>query len=237
MNLTIKLDIESAITSALQPEKLVPILDKHITSAITSAIEDATGYRSEFRKAITAQVSQALPSGLSIADVSKFQHILNGALNELVQASNSDAIQNALKKAVAQAMPNAPAVVKMSELLKMARDSFHKDDHEAFYAYYKESEYGGGGWLYLDSDERPGPATSYQDREGIKYNANFRISFSEGGEVYALRFDKKDLTPASLPNVINQLESVLMSMYVGRTKIEVDMDDDDVRCAASDQND
>ncbi|WP_114973365.1 hypothetical protein [Rhodoferax ferrireducens] len=237
MKININIDLEASIAAALSPEKLQPILDKHITAAITSAIDDATGYRSEFRKALTAQVSEALPHGLSVSDVSKFQHILNASINEFVQSSNSEAINAALKKAIANVMPDVPAIVKMSELLKMARESFHIEDSGAFYAFYEASEYGGGGHLYLDEDARPGSASPYKDRGDIKYSANFRIAFNKEGEVYALKFDKKDVTPASRPTVITPLESVLMSMYVGRTRLEADIDDDDVESAAQEQYD
>ena len=236
MEINIKFDLEASITAALSPEKLQPILDKHITAAVTSAIDGATGYNSEFRKALAAQVSEALPHGLSVSDVSKFQHILNASLNVFVQSSNSEAINAALNKAIANVMPDVPAVVKMSELLKMARESFHIEDSGAFYAYYEPSEYG-GGHLYLDEDARPGSAPSYKDRDDVKYSANFRIAFNKEGDVYALKFDKQDVTPASRPTVITALESVLMSMYVGRTRIEADIDDGYVESAAQEQYD
>lgn len=237
MQITVNFDLEASIAATLSPEKLQPILDKHITAAVTSAIDDATGYRSEFRKALTAQVSEALPHGLSVAYVSKFQHILNASLNVFVQSSNSEAINAALNKAIANVIPDVPAVVKMSELLKMARESFHIEDNGAFYAYYEPSEYGGGGHLYLDEDAHPGSAPSYKDRDDVKYSANFRIAFNKEGDVYALKFYKKDVTPASRPTVITALESVLMSMYVGRTRIEADIDDSDVESAAQEQYD
>lgn len=237
MKITFNIDLEASIASALSPEKLQPILDKHITAAVTSAIDGATGYNSEFRKSLAAQVAEALPHGLSVSDVSKFQHILNASLNVFVQSANSEAINAALNKAIAHVMPDVPAVVKMSELLKLARESFHIEDNGAFYAYYEPNEYGGGGHLYLDRDARPGSASSYKDRDDIKYSANFRIAFNKEGGVYALKFDQKDVTPASRPTVITALESVLMSMYVGRTRIEVDIDDGDVESAAQEQYD
>lgn len=236
MDLNITIDIERAIAQALQPEKLQPILDKHITDAITSAIRDATGYRSTFQETLKNQLAAAMPHGLALDDVAKFQHVLNGAMNRVVQECNANAVNTALEAAVKHVAPDVPAVIKMSELIEKARDGFHKEKHEAFYAYYEPSEYGGGGWLYLDSDEQPG-TSSYRSRADRKYQAEHRMGFTKEGCVYALRLDGKDITPRSLPDVIGSFDAILMAMYVGRTRLEADMDDGDVESAASAQYD
>lgn len=242
MNITINIDLETAIANALRPETLQPILEKHIVGAITGAISDATGYRSEFATKLKEQVASTLPHGLSVDDIAKFQQVLNAALTRTVQSCNEGAVQTALAKAVATVMPDVPAVVKLSELLVAARDGFHKDSGEAFYAHFEPSEFGDndGGWLYLDSDDKPGDtiySSSHRSREGRKYNAKYRLAISGAGDVYALRLDGKDITPVSCPDVIGRFDALLMGMYVGRTKLEIDIDADEVEAAACAQYD
>ena len=72
MKLAIDIDFEGALTNALSQEKLAPMLDK--------AISEATGYRSEFRKQLTEQIKGALPHGLGLDDMMKFQHALNAVI-------------------------------------------------------------------------------------------------------------------------------------------------------------
>ena len=84
MELKVTIDLEAAVAQALAPEKLQPILDKQIIGAITSAIDDATGYRSTFRTALKEQLAGAMPHGIEIADVAKFQHVLNEVLRNAV---------------------------------------------------------------------------------------------------------------------------------------------------------
>lgn len=241
MDLVIKLDIEAAITAALQPERLAPILDKHITAAVTSAIDQATGYQSEFRKGLAAQLTAALPHGLGLDDVAKFQHVLNSAVQTAVHGLHSDAVNTALKKVVDQVLPEVPAVLKVSELLAMARDTFTHGGSSAFYAYLNVSGHDSkSGWLYLDDDERPGSTRSYGhtrfDRDGNKYDAKYCLAYSSSGDVYALKVHGQHVTPGSRPDVISKLDGALMSLYVGRTRIEVDMDDDDVESASAEQD-
>ena len=227
MKLEINLDIQSAIDTALSPEKLNPILQKVINEAITRAIDDATGYRSEFRKTLEEQLKTAMPHGLALDDVAKFQYLLNNAMNQMVGAANNDTVKTAMEKAVKNAMPDVPNRIKISELIKEARDGFHKDAHEAFYAKYRESKYGPGGWLSLDSDE---------DCRS-EHSAEIQLAINESGDVYSLKMDGKQVTPTSLPNAIGRLEGLILSMYVGRTTIEIDIDEYEIESLATSQED
>ena len=239
MEIKIDLDLPSIISQAVSAERIQPIVDKAISDAVKSAIDDATGYRSAFRTALKDQLSTAMPHGLALDDVAKFQNILNEAINKLAQECNTSTVHAAIENAVKEVMPDVPAVIKMSELLKEARSGLHKEDHQAFYAYFEPNEYSsGGGLLFLDGDENPGSggySGTRRSREDQKYSASLRLAFNGEGDVYALRLDGKDVTPKSRPDIIGRFDSILMAMYVGRTRIEVDMDDDDVESAASEQ--
>lgn len=224
MEIRIELNLPELIASAVSAEKIQPILDKAVSQAITDAIREATGYNSPFSKALKQQLTDAMPHGLSIDDVAKFGHVVNAAITDAVHRENANTIQAALRTAATAVLPDVPARLKLSELLKDARDGFRKEEHEAFYAHLECSDYG-GGWLYLDEHE------STRD----KYRAGIRIAFDKEGEVYALRLDGQHITPKSMPQAIGSFEGILLSMYVGRTSLEIDMDADDVEYAATEQ--
>ncbi len=226
MELKINIDLEAALAQALAPEKLQPILDKHIVGAITSAIDDATGYRSAFRTLLKDQLAAALPHGLAMDDMAKFQQVLNQSMAGLAQGLNAEAIRVALEKVASSVITTVPTTIKLSALIDKAREGLHVEDRAEFYALYEPSEYG-GGWLSLDADPRCYSA----------YGASIRLAVNKDGDVYSLRFDGHDVTPSSRPNVISEFEAILMAMYVGRTRLEVDMDNDDVQSAAGEQYD
>lgn len=239
MNIAITLDLPGIIAQACTAERLQPLIDKAISEALKSAIGDATGYNSEFRKTMAAQLADALPHGLGADDVAKFQHVLNQAVTRHVHDANAATVQTSLDKLMGEVMPDVPKVVKLSELMKDVRAGLHKEQHEAFYAHWEPSPYG-GGHLYLDEDEHPGQSgygARNRDRKDVKYSAEHRISVTKDGEVYALRMDSKDVTPNSRPNVIGSFDTTLMAMYVGRTRLEVDIDDEEVASAAAAQYD
>jgi len=240
MELRINLDLEAAVAAALTPEKLGPILDKHITGAITSAIQDATGYRSKFSEVLKEQIGNALPHGLNLDDVAKFQQVLNQSLASLVGGMNATAVNVALEKVAKEVLPDVPPVVKLSQLMEDARERFDKDENkEAFYAMWEPSSYGSGGHLYLHPEELTARSASIygSGRSTSKYDAKYQLAVTGEGEVYALRLDGRQITATSRPDVIGAFDSILMSMYVGRTRLEIDLDADGVETLAAEQYD
>jgi hypothetical protein len=221
MEIKIDLDLPAIIGAAVAAERIQPIVDKAIAEAIKDAINDATGYRSAFREELRRQLKEAMPHGLSIDDCAKFQHVLNQAVSEAVHGENANAMKAAMLAATKAVIPDVPERIKLSELMDDARSGFHKEDHESFYAHLKLWEYG-GGWLSLDSNEDC----------NSEYRASVRIAFNAEGEVYSLKLDGRDITPKSMPDAVGRFDGLLLSMYVGRTSLEQDIDADDVESAA-----
>lgn len=233
MNITI--DFEGALARALQPETINPILDKYIGKAISDAIEEATGYRSEFRKAITEQLKEAIPHGLRSDDAMKFAHILNTAIQKLVGEANNASITAAINRATSSLLPEIPDRMKLSKFAETMRDGLHKEAHEAFYAYMETTEYG-TTYICFDQDEKPGSGgRGYDERSDMRYRADYRLAVDKEGRVYSLRFEGTNVTPTSLPNVVGEFDATIMAFYVGRTTLEIDMDDDDLQSLSAEQ--
>lgn len=221
MEFKIELDIASIVAQATSPERLQPLVDKAIGEAIKDALQSATGYRSPFREKLNQQLTEAMPHGLQLDDTAKFQLMVNQAVSEAVRGANAATIQTAIAAGLKDVVPDVPASVKLSDLLDKAREGFHKGDHEEFYARMEVTGYG-FAHIYLDSDE------SCRD----KWKAGTRIDVNKDGEVYAMRLDGQDLKPLSMPVVVGYWEGLLLAMYVGRTRLVVDIDADDVEYAA-----
>lgn len=58
-----------------------------------------------------------------------------------------------------------------------------------------------------------------------------------GGRCYSMKLDGNQVTPGSLLNAVGGFEATLLGLYVGRTRLEFDMDPDGVACAAAEQYD
>lgn len=229
MDFNLSLDLQAILTEAVTPEKMQPLLNKAISDAVRSAIDDATGYSSDFLKVLKEQLREAMPHGLGVDEVAKFQHVLNSQLAILVQEANQETIATALRKAVGTAMPDVPTKIKLSELIGRAREGFHKDPHEDFFARMVESEYD-SFYLYLDSDPSPG-SSRYNDSDQTRA-ARYRISMNKEGEAYSLKLDGTLIKPTAMPQVISRFDGLMMALYTGRTTVEFDIDADDVEYAA-----
>ena len=232
----INIDFEGALARALQPETINPILDKHIGKAIGDAIEEATGWKSEFRKAVTEQLKEAIPHGLRSDDAMKFAHILNTAIQKVVGEANNASVTAAIKHASSSLLPEIPERMKLSKFAETLREGLHKEEREAFYAYMETSEYG-TTYIYFDQDEKPGNSSRHSEREEMRHRADYRLAVDKEGRVYSLRFESKNVTLASLPNVIGEFDATIMAFYVGRTTLEIDMGDGDLESLSAEQYD
>lgn len=242
MQFTFELDIEGIVAQATAPEKIQPLLDKAITEALKSAISDATGYNSQFRKRLTEQLQTALPHGLGISELAKFQQIANDLISKAAHDTNAETLRIALKGVLDLIGCEAPASIKLSELLEMAREDFNKENGEAFYAYMEPSGTTDGYYhLYFDSDPSPGPSPygirATSERDSRKYSAAFSMAVNPEGDVYSMKLEGKDLTPSSRPTVISHFDSLMLCLYTGRTRIEADLDADGVEHAAAEKYD
>jgi len=228
MEFKFELDMHGIVAEATSPERVKPLIDKIITDALKRALEEATGWKSPFAEQLKTQLSESLPHGLRVHDVAKFQQMLNMAVSDAVAGVNGDALKVAMQRVTKSLLPEVPTRIKLSELLKEARSGFHKDQHEAFYAHYEESEYSsGGGWLYLDGNERT-------DRT---YSAAMRLAFNGDGVVYALKLDGRDITPRSTPDAVGDFDGLLLSLYTGRTSLDIDINNYEVESLAASQED
>ena len=144
MQFTFDLDIQAVVAKAMAPEKIQPMLEKALSDAIKSCIDEATGYSSEFRKAVKVQLAEAMPHGLDITDVAKFQQVANAVIANAVHGVNSETIATALKKSIGEIVPDIPARIKLSDLIDRAREGFHKESHEGFYARIERSDFSDG---------------------------------------------------------------------------------------------
>lgn len=236
MDITLNLDLQAILTEAVNPEKLQPLVNKALSEAVQSAINDATGYSSDFRKTLKEQLHAAMPHGLGVDDLAKFQHVMNSQLALIIQEANGNTIATAMRKAAESVMPDLPATIKLSELIDRAREHFHKEQYEEFFARLEVSDYG-THTLYLDSEESPGKTGyGYGDSEKCRA-ARYRLSMTEAGEAYSLKLDGTLIKPTAMPNIISRFDALLMGFYVGRTTVEFDIDADDVEYAAKSKDD
>jgi hypothetical protein len=239
-----EIDLEGALASALSPEKLSPVLEKHVLEAVNDSLRDATGYGSDFRKALKAQLNELMPHGLALDEVAKFQHLLNAALTRCVMSANTKTIDVAMAALEKEVLPDLPAIIKVTDLMKEARKAFRKEWNEAFYAYFDPPEFKSlGGCLYLDDDEEPGVnrfSSGYRsgsfDRRNARHQADFRISMDDEGRVYAMKYEGQMLRPSSLPHVQGRFDSILMALYTGRCRVDMEkLDDGDIASLAGEQ--
>jgi hypothetical protein len=225
MEITLSLDLSGMLSDVLAPDRLRPIVDKAIMKAVESAIDQATGYNSKFRKDLALQLGDALPHGLSVASTAKFQHVLNTAVASAVGHFNADTVAAALHESVRSILPEIQKDINLSDLMKEARES-SLGGAGSFFA--EMEHYGNGGVvIFLD----------HKKTHSSRYSSEIILQADDSGNVYSLRLNSKTVQPLSLPSAIGRFESLLLALYTGRSRLVIDMDEDEVQDCASNECD
>lgn len=212
MELTINVDIEQAIQAALSPEKIGPAVQKAVDGCVNDALREVFGYGGDVRKALIEQFAALLPHGLSNADASRFQLVLQNTLHDTVLGEQSAALKLAVENSIKGLLQTPAPELKVSELLALYQNDLYSDE-KSFWAEVEESDY--ATYIALD---RTRPSS------GGRHAARTQLTIGRDGRVYSVAHAGHAFTPNALPKcVISQLDSAILAMYVGRTKLVMDL--------------
>lgn len=207
--------LHDAINKALHPDNLGPIIQKQVDSVVKSAIEDATGYRSEFKETADEQIRAAMPS--SLGDISRFSDLVMKVLAAQVKDIQDQRMKEILLPRMEKILAPAPSVIKISELARKMRDEWNEDAR--------------------DKNERPtfiidkgdyGTTRFYADPQEArsKYSCSFALALKhdgdEKGEIWDVKINNEKLSEKMIIGCKFGIDAILLNIYSGATKLEID---------------
>lgn len=219
----LKLNIEdtlfSAIESALSPEKLQPIITKNVEEAISAVVRDQFNYDSPFRKNMEAKIASVMPTDFE--DMGRFGDLVLKAVTACVNESQSEFVRNAIVTRLEGLLKPMPQEMKLSKFVDMLvpalKNSLHGIDIPEQPTIIVERSDGclSGYWhLYID-------AKQYVS----KYSCSIQSAFDTNGKCYSLRVDGQDIQKTLFIGPTFDADSLMLQLYTGGIKIELDQDD------------
>lgn len=214
-----QIDITSLIADAaekvLAPENLAPKLEKALSEAIGSALDDAMGYRSEFRKMLNETMAKAMPGGVD--GVTKIGELVAQRVAALVSNAQDNALSQLIDKQLEDLIEPAPAELKLSQLMAELTKRWDRRD-------YDKPE--GSAPTFIIERSSHGTTTLYADKnEGTdESECEFEICFTEkDSEILLMRVRGEQHNGRS--HMITRRwndELYLTRLFVGKTKFTLD---------------
>ncbi|GLO05650.1 hypothetical protein PPUJ13061_55540 [Pseudomonas putida] len=224
--------VAESVAAALSPEKLQPIIDQNVSSAVTSAIKEQFSYNSPFKKLLEASLEGAMPT--SIEGLGRYGDLVLKTVSSMIEDYQEQALRQTITEKLEKVLAPLPARIKLSELIdqlaKAFEDSHLRDKYgseaptfivEKGTGYSSTSEY----WtLYADANE------------GVeKYSCQVQMAFTGEGECYSLRIGETDMKKSLILGSAYGAEALVLNLYTGGTKVDYEqIYAGDIRYAGSD---
>ena len=209
--------VADSVAAALSPEKLQPIIDKNVSSAVTSAIQEQFNWNSPFKKLLEESLAGAMPT--KIAGLGRYGDLVLKTVSAMINDYLEQALRQTITEKLAKVLEPLPARIKLSELIdqltRAFEDSHLRDEHgseaptfiiEKGTGYSSTSEY----WrLYADANE------------GVdKYSCQVQMAFTGEGECYSLRVGETDMKKSLILGSAYCAEALVLNLYTGGTKVD-----------------
>lgn len=233
----LKIDFSEIVNAKLKKMADDKVIEKQIEQSIettiTKAVKDACedySFKREIEKKVEEQVNEAVNkigfTGYNqyIADV--FSELIGTTLKEDVKQKILDVFDNIFIKKL--------ETVKMSEIADKYRETLlemedsEKYDHDnAFYVSFDEDKDDGNfKWLTIHFALEK-PSGRYSDDEN--YLEMRIMSYkNEPCSISSVRYEGRDLSKLNELRHMSDFESFIASLYFNKTKIEMDIGEDDV---------
>lgn len=223
----LNIDIEgmaaAALASALEPERVAAVLEKHMIEAVDSGIKEQFGYRSEFTKLLNAELARAMPT--NVEDLGRFSDLVVKTVTEVVNAHQAEFVKKAVADRLNSMLRPLPETMKLSEVVQQIVATFDEHDRDGSSAptvIFERSDTV-GGYAELRIDPR-----GDRSRHGCRFRARLHpVDDDNHGLVvcWALEIDDEKLENKRFIGPTFNAEALLLNLYTGQVKIEIDETD------------
>lgn len=220
LNIDIESVVAGAVSEALAPDRLQPIIAAQVQNAVDRAIEGQFSYRTPFRDLLEKKMAEAMPTDLE--NMGRMANLVLKTVQEQLLQTKNDFIKQAIEGRLQQMLKPLPPVMKLSELVQQFTEHFsdsHKRDGGDQPTFIVERH--DSGYWYLYADPRSNLSA---------YSCRIRMRFKEadstgGSECWGCEINESDLSSQKFIGQILNDEALAFNLYTGQVRVILDQDD------------
>lgn len=225
--------VADAVTAALSPDALGPIITANVQNAVKKAIDEQFNYRSPFTKLLEESLQAAMPT--TVDGLNRYADLVNKTVVAIVDQHQQQHIAQAVAEKLEKMLKPLPKVMKLSQLIRKLmpslKDAFGRDDssHPTIIVERSDDSLTRDYWyLYID------PASNK-----YKYSCAFRAKFKDEGEseCWALEINGEQVGKTLLLGPCYGADRILTQLYLGGVKVILDKEDFDDLYYSEDEDD
>ncbi|HBK47954.1 MAG TPA: hypothetical protein DDZ74_01025 [Pseudomonas sp.] len=213
LNINIEGIVADAVAAALSPEKLQPIIEKNVSSSVTSAIQEQFSYSSPFKKLLEEKLAGVMPT--DVKDIGRYGDLVLKTISGYLQDMQNQAVKQSIEEKLAAMLKPLPQRMPLTDLVKQMTKAFEDmpdsrgEDAPTIIIEKSEGICDGYWQLYADAEENKD-----------KWSCSVKMMFRSDGECFDLTINEFDPKKSLFLGATYGIEALLLNLYTGGVKID-----------------
>jgi len=206
--------VAAAFANVVASGAIEQAIEKQIGETINSAIKDHLRSYSDFGKAISEQVQQAIGVRLDRLDLPSYNDLILKIVRAQIEGAMHGEAAKQIEANLTELLKQAPAEITIDQLI------------EQFIEAYKEDREGQDFTLRIDREYGSTTICLAKEERASKYDCDFRITADKDGEIYHLAFGRHDVDKQLFVGRFYGFERTIFQLYAAKSKLIIPADAD-----------
>lgn len=214
----------------LESENFVEnIISESIENSIKKAVTEAfTNYRTKNK--IEEKIQKEIDKSLDVLDFSSYNQFMVNKLQKMISMAKDVDLTDKIKSMLDTFIKPQKNEIKLSDLMEEYRESLLKDSYEDYeyedcFGFILDESFSLSTHIYIDEKIDIG----YGARVKSKYNYKYQITIdNKTRTIEKLEIDGDDTDSILKFGFLDSFEGKLVRAYFNKTKIDIDIDEDEV---------
>lgn len=203
------------------------VINESIENSIKKAITEAFNDYSVRRK-IEDKLKNEIDKSLDFLDFSGYNQFMIDKMQKLIHAAKDVDLSNKVKSMIDEFLQPQENELKLSKLMEEYREMLMDDeqyDYDDRFGFEIDTEFSYATYIYIDEKIDSG----YLSRNKSKYNYKYQVQIdNKTNLIKSLRIDGDKTDKILHLGFRDNFEGKLIRAYFNKTKINIDVDEDDV---------
>ncbi|MBU2701114.1 hypothetical protein Ga0466249_002225 [Sporomusaceae bacterium BoRhaA] len=238
-----KIDIQEIVSNTIkemeESKKVETLLKENIEKVISSAVKDAVdGYK--IKRMIEVKIEKQVGEAIKDVGFLAYNTFVADQVNILLHSVVKEDLANKLSELVGSILLKKRETIKLSEIVAEYRKMYEDMDYDEwqnlddghFFAEINNEDDGSFRWITIvmaqkEQKKSYGYSSSRGDDEK-KINMRLMVYKDEPASIVGVEFEGVKLDDISAIRKMSDFEALLLNLYLNKTKVEIDIDEDDI---------
>lgn len=239
-----KIDIQEIVSNTIkeleEKRTLESLIKDNIQKAVKGAVDDAVnGYK--IKRMLEEKIESQVSSIVKDIGFTAYNSFIAEQVQSLMQSVFKEDLAKKVSTLFENIMINKRETIKLSEIIKAYKELYEDMDYDdwrdldegRFYVNFDDDDDGGSfrhiTLVMAQETQKRISSYSYSGNDTKKLKLRLMIYKNEGNiaSISSIEFEDKKLSDLNQLRYMSNFEAMLVNLYFNKTKVEVDIDDED----------